>query len=396
MVEVSVVIVNYNVRYFLETALYSVYRAVQGVDAEVIVVDNNSQDDSCDMVRTLFPNVKLIANTDNPGFGVANNQGISVAKGRFVLLLNPDTIITESTLTDCIAFMQNHADAGALGVHMINGDGVYLRESKRGLPTPAVSFYKMSGLINLFPRSKIFGQYYLGHMPEDEPVVSDILSGAFMFVRREAFDVAGLFDEEFFMYGEDIDLSYRFVKSGFTNYYLGRTPIIHFKGESTKKGSLNYVIVFYKAMEIFARKHFTGGGWSPYRLAIEGAIKLKTFLSILSRIFTPVTKLLSPQRINTVTFDALFIVSKADDVSLIALQYKGLCHNILHHQNDDFCKELEDSLVQSLYHDIVVVFDIANISLGNMVRCMELLRDKKVEYQFVTPFSRQIVKGSNV
>jgi GT2 family glycosyltransferase len=395
MVDVSVVIVNYNVRHFLEMTLYSVFRASQGLAVEVIVVDNNSHDDSCNMVRSLFPDVKLIANTDNPGFGIANNQGIRMAKGRYVLLLNPDTIVAESTILDCLSFMNGNAGAGALGVHMINGDGVYLRESKRGLPTPAVSFYKMSGLINLFPKSKVFARYYIGHLPDDEVVESEILSGAFMFIRREALEKAGLFDEDFFMYGEDIDLSYRIAKAGFTNYCLGKTPIIHFKGESTKKGSLNYVIVFYRAMEIFARKHFTGGGWSPYRLIIELAIKLRTLMSIIHRVFWPVTRLFAFGSAKEKTVDSVYVVSDDGGFCAMMPQLSHLSLNVVRLNVNDFCSELRSAISKTNYRSVMVVFDVAKVGLSEMMICMKLFRDKGVLFRFVTPHGRIVLQGSN-
>ena len=204
------------------------------------------------MVRRVFPEVLLIENQSNPGFGVANNQAIQLSKGEYVLILNPDTILSESSLLECISFMESHPKAGALGVHMTDGWGNYLRESKRSLPTPWVSFYKIFGFAALFPKSRWFGKYHLGYLSKVGTHEVDILSGAFMFMRKSLLDKIGLFDEQFFMYGEDIDLSYRVLLSGYRNYYLGKTRIIHFKGESTKKGSLNYVRVFYKAMEIFA------------------------------------------------------------------------------------------------------------------------------------------------
>lgn len=386
---VSVVIVNYKVRYFLELALYSVRRASQDIDVEVIVVDNNSQDDSCDMVRTLFPEVKLIANNDNPGFGKANNQAINSAKGKYVLLLNPDTIITETTLTDCITFMEQHPDAGALGVNMVNGDGVYLRESKRALPTPAVAFCKMSRLTKMFPKSRIFARYYLGYLPDNESVKSEILSGAFMFVRREAFDVAGLFDEEFFMYGEDIDLSYRIVKAGYSNYCLGATKIVHFKGESTRKGSLNYVIVFYKAMEIFARKHFTGSGASPYRIAIECAIKLRAFMAVLSRIIVPLKRIFKIFPSKSKPVEAVYIVAGQDSFSVIASRYNNQCNNIIH--VNPSLSEMNKIVDELSKNSSVLVFNMKELNFTDVIDVVARLGKQNISVQYVTPFSTEPV-----
>lgn len=253
----SVIIVNYNVKHFLEQCLTSVYSAMKGVNGEVIVVDNNSADGSNSMIIEKFKDVKLIRNGHNPGFSVANNQGIKISNGKYILLLNPDTVVSEETFSKCFEFMEEHPDAGAVGVKMIDGKGRYLPESKRSLPTPITAFYKMFGLSSLFPGSKRFNRYYLGHLENDKIHKIEVLTGAFMFIRREAIDAAGLFDESFFMYGEDIDLSYRIQKTGFNIYYLPKPSIIHFKGESTRKSEINYVINFYKSMIIFVKKHFS-------------------------------------------------------------------------------------------------------------------------------------------
>ncbi|MBK6993770.1 MAG: glycosyltransferase [Lewinellaceae bacterium] len=276
----SIVIVNYNVRHFLEQALGSVRRALQGIDGEVWVVDNNSADDSVRMVRERFSEVKLIVNTDNPGFAVANNQAIRQSTGDYVLLLNPDTLVEEDTFRKCLTFMDEHPEAGALGCKLLDGSGKFLPESKRGFPTPWVAFCKTFGLSTLFPRSPIFNRYHLGHLPENETNEVDVLAGCFMFLRRTALDKCGLLDEAFFMYGEDIDLSYRIQQAGFKNYYFPDTKIIHYKGESTKKGSLNYVRTFYQAMIIFARKHFSGRRAGLFVMMLQGAIWFRAGLTL--------------------------------------------------------------------------------------------------------------------
>jgi len=283
MVDLTVVIVNYNVAYFLEQCLHSVQRASENLACEVFVVDNNSVDGSNEMVRQKFPWVKLIANKDNVGFSRANNQAMRIAKGRYVLLLNPDTLVEEDTFVKSVAFMDAHPDAGGLGVKMIDGKGQFLPESKRGLPTPAVAFYKIFGLAALFPKSKIFGQYHLGYLDQDETHEVPILSGAFMLMRKETLDKVGLLDEAFFMYGEDIDLSYRIVLGGYKNYYFPETRIIHYKGESTKKSSVNYVFVFYRAMLIFANKHFSARLAKTYSFLINLAIYLRASIAIANR-----------------------------------------------------------------------------------------------------------------
>lgn len=279
--KLSIVIVNYNVKYFLEQCLHSVLKACAGLSYEIFVVDNNSVDGSNEMVRQKFPEVKLIANTDNKGFSKANNQAIRECVGEYILLLNPDTVVEEDTFRKVILFMDEHADAGALGVKMIDGRGKFLPESKRGLPTPWVAFYKMSGLASLLPRSKVFGRYHLGYLDENKIWPVDVLAGAFMLLRRSVLEKIGLLDEDFFMYGEDIDLSYRVTKAGYQNYYFPEARIIHYKGESTKKSSVNYVFVFYNAMIIFAKKHFSPGHASTFSVLIKIAIYIRAGLAIL-------------------------------------------------------------------------------------------------------------------
>ena len=283
--DLSVIIVNYNVKALLEQTLLSVYKAVQHLSVEVIVVDNRSADDSCSMVKEKFSQAILIENKENLGFSKANNQGIIISKGRHVLLLNPDTVISEDTFVKTVEFMDAHPNAGALGVRMIDGRGDFLPESKRGLPTPAVAFYKMSGLAKIFPKSKTFGAYHLGFLSEFETNKVDILSGAFMLIRKKALDEVGLLDESFFMYGEDIDLSYRIIKGGYDNYYIADTTIIHYKGESTKKHSINYVKIFYQAMAKFARKHFSKqqGWW--FTTCINTAIFARAAIALFIRLF---------------------------------------------------------------------------------------------------------------
>jgi len=282
--KISIIIVNYNVRYFLQQCLQSVKKAIEGVDAEIFVVDNISEDGSVEMVQELFPEVKLIANSENVGFSKANNQAIRLAKGEYILLLNPDTIVEEDTIKKVCAFMDAHNDAGGLGVHMIDGKGNFLPESKRGLPTPLVAFYKIFGLSNLFPKSKKFGKYHLGFLDKDKTHEVDVLSGAFMLLRKSTLDKVGLLDEDYFMYGEDIDLSYRITEGGYKNYYFPDTHIIHYKGESTKKSSVNYVFVFYRAMVIFAKKHFAPRRAALFSFLINIAIWMRAGIALLQQV----------------------------------------------------------------------------------------------------------------
>jgi GT2 family glycosyltransferase len=307
MIQVSVIIVNYNVRYFIEQAIVSVKKAAKHLQIEIIVVDNNSSDTSVEMIKHKFPDVQLIVNKENVGFGRANNQGIQIAKGEYILLLNPDTVLQENTLETCINFIEKTSGCGALGVKMIDGKGNFLPESKRALPTPKVAFYKMSGLAALFPRSRTFGQYHLGYLDKNENHEVEVLSGAFMFFRGELLHQIGGFDEDYFMYGEDIDLSFQVIKQGYKNYYIADTSIIHYKGESTKKGSLNYVKVFYEAMLIFAKKHFTKKQAKIYGIAIYIAIFFRGGIALVSNL----TKALAlPVIDGLLSFSGVFLLTK--------------------------------------------------------------------------------------
>lgn len=283
--KLSVIIVSYNVKHFLEQCLYSVRAAVTDIDTEIFVVDNASVDGSVKMVREKFPEVVCIENEDNPGFARANNQAIKISTGEYILLLNPDTIVETDTFSKIVSFMDQHPDAGGLGVKMVDGTGKFLPESKRGLPTPGVAFCKVFGLSRLFPKSKLFNKYHLGYLDKEKIHEVEILAGAFMLMRKSVLDKVGLLDEAFFMYGEDIDLSYRITQAGYKNYYFPETRIIHYKGESTKKGSLNYVFVFYNAMIIFARKHYSAKNARLFSMLINMAIYFRAFLSIANRVF---------------------------------------------------------------------------------------------------------------
>jgi GT2 family glycosyltransferase len=303
--KLSIVIVNYNVKYFLEQCLHSVLKAIHELDSEIFVVDNNSVDGSIRMLREKFPHISLIENKENRGFSRANNQAIRKAKGEYILLLNPDTIVEDDTLVKCVRFMDGHPDAGGLGVKMIDGKGKFLPESKRGLPSPSVAFFKIFGFSAMFPRSKIFNKYHLGYLDKDKTHAVDVLSGAFMMLRKKVIDDIGMLDENFFMYGEDIDLSYRITRAGFRNYYFPETRIIHYKGESTKKSSLNYVFMFYNAMIIFARKHFSRENARIYSTLINLAIYIRAFFSLVTRF---VSKLALPITDALLLFGGIYFI----------------------------------------------------------------------------------------
>jgi GT2 family glycosyltransferase len=280
--KLSVVIVNYNVKYFLEQCLDSVIRASKNLNVEIFVVDNQSSDHSIDYLTPRFPQVIFIANQSNVGFSKANNQAIRLAKGEYILLLNPDTVIGENTLEKICCFMDEHPDTGGVGVKMLDGFGHFLPESKRGFPSPWNSFCKMSGLSRLFSKIPAFGKYHLKYLHEDEINEVDVLAGAFMMLRKKALDEVGLLDEAFFMYGEDIDLSYRIKRGGYKNYYFPE-PIIHYKGECTRK-DFKYVKNFYDAMLIFYDKYYPDSGYI-HKWLIHFAVNFKAALSAIGKLF---------------------------------------------------------------------------------------------------------------
>lgn len=290
--KLAVIIVNYNVKYFLEQALRAAMKACAGLEAEIWVVDNNSTDGSVELVQQKFPDVKLMANTENTGFSKANNQAIRATKAEYVLLLNPDTVVDEDCFREVLQFMDAHPQAGGLGIRMLDGSGQFLKESKRGLPTPEVAFYKIFGLSSFFPKSRRFGRYHLTYLSEHENHPVDILAGAFMLMRKSVLDQIGLLDEKYFMYGEDIDLSYRIRLAGYENWYFASHPIIHYKGESTKKDSVNYVRVFYQAMAIFAKQYFSPANARLFAWLIQFAIVFRAGISVFKRwsklFFSPV------------------------------------------------------------------------------------------------------------
>lgn len=279
----SVIIVNYNVKYFLEQCLFSVLKAGRCIPMEVIVVDNNSTDGSAHYIQATFPQVRYHVSKENMGFAKACNYGLQLSLGTYILFLNPDTILPEDSLEKCVRFLNSRPNAGALGVRMLDGSGNFLKESKRGNPTLLNSFFKLSGISSLFPRSAFFSGYYMAHLDEHSTSAVPVLSGAFMMMHRNVPGTTGSFDEQFFMYGEDIDLSYRIQKAGFINYYFPEVSIIHFKGESTQKESYQYVHTFYNAMIIFVKKHYRGSMAFIYRWFIKAGIFLFGATSFISK-----------------------------------------------------------------------------------------------------------------
>jgi GT2 family glycosyltransferase len=256
---------------------------MKNMEGEIFVVDNNSNDGSNNFFPNKFPGVHFIWNTENEGFARANNKALQQASGKYILFLNPDTIVPEDCFEKCIAFIKSQNDSAACGIKMIDGSGRFLKESKRAFPSPMTSLYKLSGLTRLFPQSTIFSKYHLGFLDENVNHEVDVLAGAFMLMPKKILDSIGGFDENFFMYGEDIDLSYRIQKAGYKNFYFAESSIIHFKGESTKKGSFNYVKLFYKAMIVFVKKHYGGTKAGIFNLLIQAAIFLRAGLAAIAR-----------------------------------------------------------------------------------------------------------------
>lgn len=284
--KLSVIIVSYNVKYLLWQSLRSLFRALDGIESEVFVVDNNSEDGTVEYLKEKFPEhayptLKILANKENLGFGKANNLAFRQSRGEYILFLNPDTIVCEDTIEECLTFASSKEYFGGLGVKMLHDNGTFAKESCRGIPTPWTAFCKLSRLSSIFPKSKYFSRYYMGYLDLSQPAEIEIISGAFMFASAKALRQVEPFDERFFMYGEDIDLSYRLLQGGYKNYYLP-IPIIHYKGESTRKNSFGHVKTFYQAMSLFYKKHNEG---SYLKIAVvDFSVYVCTAISMLSKL----------------------------------------------------------------------------------------------------------------
>lgn len=317
--QLSVIIVNYNVKYFLEQCLWSVLKASKGIDAEIFVIDNNSTDGSKEFFEDKFSTVKFIWNKENVGFAKANNDAIKYCNGEHILFLNPDMLLPEDCLEKCLSFIQSAQSPGAVGIRLIDGSGKFLKESKRGFPSPSTSFFKLSGLSAAFPHSKIFAYYYLGNLDEDNTHEIDVLPGAFMLVSKTVLKKVGYFDEQFFMYAEDIDLSYRIQKAGYKNYYLPETTAIHFKGESTKKENLKYVKLFYNAMSIFAKKYYSSNSAGLFNMLIQFGIWIRAILSAIANIFR---KIFSFSRNKTKNNRPVIIVATENEFNFLTALFQ--------------------------------------------------------------------------
>lgn len=364
----SVVIVNYNVKFYLEQCLESVRRASKGLQVETFVVDNLSTDGSVAYLSERFPEVTFIANKENVGFARANNQAIRLSKGRYVLLLNPDTIVGEDTLTSMVEFMESHPEAGGAGAYMLNADGSFAPESRRGLPTPFVAFCKMAGLTKLFPKSRLLGRYYMGYLDANEVNEIEAISGACMMLRREALDKVGLLDEDFFMYGEDIDLSYRVLKGGYKNFFIP-TRMLHYKGESTVKSSYRYVYTFYQAMRLFFRKHY-----GHYSFIISLPINAATWASTFMAYVRNRLRYREKPKVASLPMNALVV----GDAAMMA-EVRALLENSCVEGNVQFLEGNEKTLPKGHLSDKVslkefdtVVYDTERYSYASILRLLEL------------------------
>lgn len=379
----SVIIVSYNVKYFLFQTLQSLYKALEGIESEVFVVDNNSADDTVSYIQNHFPEVNFIANKENLGFSKANNQAFKLSDSKFVLLLNPDTVLKEDTLKICIQEIENNQKIGALGVKMIDGKGNFLPESKRGLPTPWVSLCKISGLISLFPHSKLFSQYYLGHLPENEKNNIEVLTGAFMFVRSDLYRAVGMLDETYFMYGEDIDFSYQITQKGYDIAYLPNTQILHYKGESTKKKSLKFIKSFHDAMIIFYHKNFKKGKYGFARVLIEFIIDTKAFIERLKLNFP--TPQLKPKSLKTRKNWVLVSEKESVETSEIVdfLQTNTEVKHIPVLNLQEMKQFLTNQPIKA--EGLNIVFDLNRLSFGTCIDLMQQFKNKDINFWNATP-----------
>lgn len=367
--QLSIIIVNYNVKYFLEQCLQSVLLATKNCTAEIFVVDNNSTDGSKQFLEPLFKEVHFIWLPKNIGFAKANNIALAKTSGDYILFLNPDTIVAEDSFEKTIAFLQNNTAIGALGVKMIDGSGQFLKESKRAFPSPSISLFKILGLANLFPKSKLFAKYHMGHLSVNENNEVDVLAGAFMLVPKVVLNVVGSFDEAFFMYGEDVDLSYRIQKAGYKNYYFAKTTILHFKGESTKKGSLNYVRLFYKAMNLFVHKHYKSGNAAVFTFLINIGIWFRASLATLTSVFKVDKKTFIKDKDNFIISDE---VNYTKVVEILSVHNESVMDRVNIFNNDKKNTINDISTIQSyLKRDTAVVFCQNHLSVSKIIQLVQ-------------------------
>jgi GT2 family glycosyltransferase len=374
--QLSVIILNYNVRYFLELCVLSVENALKNIDAEIIVVDNNSPDNSCEMIKTRFPSVKLIENKQNSGFPKGNNIGVDQAKGEYICILNPDTVVAEDTFEKVLAFAQKQKNLGIVGVKLIDGTGNFLPESKRGIPKPWVAFTKITGLHKLFPNSAFFNRYYAQHLSENQTGEVEILVGAFMVLKKELYLEIGGFDEDCFMYSDDIDLSYMVLQKGKSNFYFHETTVIHYKGESTIKDG-TYMKRFQEAMEFFYRKHF--------RVSILFSIFMKigiVFFSLVKRFQGRAKAKRAPEK--------YLLVSGSETLVKIIAGISQKKVDFL-----DWKKEKEVNLSSfSIENAGQIVMDNEFVSFKECINIQEIFKNKGVTFRII-PKSADFSIGSD-
>ena len=367
--QLSVIILNYNVRYFLEQCVLSVQKALEGIDGEIIVIDNNSSDNSCAMIKELFPNVKLIENKENLGFPKGNNIGVEQAKGEYICILNPDTVVAEDTFSKILNFVTLSAvevpnsEIGIIGCKLIDGTGNFLPESKRGVPTPWVAFTKIFGLYKI---SNVFGKYYAQHLTQNQSGKVDILVGAFMVMKRELYNEIGGFDENCFMYSDDIDLSYMALQKGKSNYYFHETTVIHYKGESTIRDE-KYMKRFQEAMNFFYSKHF------------KKSVVFNVFMKIGVYAFSIIKKNQSKDVKRTIDENVIF----SKDSLQLNLNKKESILN-------DFSKFKNNSNL-----NIEIIFDTKSFSFKDIINFMNSNKSKNLTFKNYIPNSNFIIGSNN-
>lgn len=392
MIDVSIIIVSYNVRHFLEQCLRSVYASQGQLELEIFVVDNASSDNTLGFLREQFPRAEhpelhLVNNVRNVGFGRANNQALAHAKGRYVLFLNPDTVLTEHTLTDCVTFADSHADMGALGVMQLHSNGEFALESRHGIPTPWRAFCQMSGLSSLFPATKTFDGYHMRFFNNAAAAPIEIASGAFMLIPRGALEEIGGFDERFFMYCEDVDLCYRLLQSGRQNFYLP-TPILHYKGASTRRGSFRYVHTFYSAMLIFFNKHYAKSArlMSPL---IRLGIYLRGLISYAGKKLLALRHFLAP-RLGTRAERQVYFGRHTSEVKALA---KTLGFDIVCYATDSHDFKTNENAYAIPPDCVHVIFDLGCFSRDEVLEWFRR-SDHRHHIGMYSPESRTLIGGS--
>lgn len=358
--KLSVVILNYNVRYFVEQCIRSVQTAIRNIDAEIIVIDNNSPDDSCAMLRTLFPEITLIENKENVGFSKANNQAVAVAKGEYLCILNPDTAVSEETFSQCLSYASTVPNMGALGTYLMDGTGNFLPESKRNVPTPKASLLKLLGFVK---------KYYAYKVPNESAGKVAVLVGAYMFLKREIYNEVGGFDEDYFMYGEDIDLSYKITQAGYENRYLGTSKVLHYKGESTQKDAA-YLDRFYGAMDIFYGKHFQTNA------VFNGLVKVGVSFA----------KVLRKKKI-----DKKQLVVEQPETAYVFTENLQLLKGLSEAMEIPLKSASKAILQDSLFNDTLFIFDAEYISYQQIFSVMKQLKNRGNQFRIRPPRASFII-----